>query len=295
MALAALERIPCSQWAFTGMARAPDPQGPRWAGGGRWGFWCVALPRSSWTTPGSGALRSAQSPKCPGIPLGPFEVAAHAPVPSLPCLPKRSGFSRLFTFHTDVGLNGLRRLLRGISAHWTLSPVPPPRSCKSSPPFSTFLPTSSVPPWHPFPTAVPVHRPAHTHPLPTPTKYPQVFDLPETQVYCKRCDGPASRMATHTIWGFFRCTLMLAPPQPSPYPKCPGETSGTGHCSHHSQEGGSAKPRKEACTFWTETRPDLCQQLDVEIECAFLKKRSAERRRTRQSGGRSRQRREEAA
>lgn len=205
-----------------------------------WGRWalgvlvCGPATQQLESTPGSGALRSAQSPNCTGIPLGPFEVAAHAPFPSLPCLPKRPGFSRLFTFHIYVGLNGLRRLLRSIPGHWTLSPVPPPSCLKSLPPFSTFLPTSSVPPWHPFPTAVPVHRPAHTHPTPTPTKYTQVFDLPETQVYCERSDGPVSRMATHTVWGFFRCTLMLAPPQPTPYSKCPGETSETGHCTHYS-------------------------------------------------------------
>ena len=89
---------------FHGHSSCPRPPRSTLGRGGRWGFWCVALPRSSWTTPGSGALRSAQSPNCPGIPLGPFEVAAHAPFPSLPCLPKRPGFSRLFTFHTDVGL-----------------------------------------------------------------------------------------------------------------------------------------------------------------------------------------------
>lgn len=102
---------------------------------------------------------------------------------------------------------------------------------------------------------------------------------------------------------------MLELPQATPYPKCPGETSETGHCTSYSLvEGGSTtqfvyylverdstKPRKEACTFWTERRPDLCQQPDVEIVCAFLKKRRAERRRRGQSGGRSRQRREEAA
>lgn len=161
---------------FHGYGPCPRPPRSTLGWGGPLGVLvCGPARQQLESTPGSGALRSAQSLNCTGIPLGPFEVATHAPFPSLPCLPKRPVFSRLFTFHTDVGLNGLRRLLRSIPRYWTPSPVPPPRSLKSLPPFPTFLPTSSLAPWHPFPTVVPVHRPAHTHPTPTPTKYPQVL------------------------------------------------------------------------------------------------------------------------
>ena len=71
--------------------------------------------------PRLGVVSSAQRPNCQEIPLGSFEVAAHVPFPNLPCLPKRSGFSRLFIFHTSVGLNCLCRLLLGIPEHFSAS------------------------------------------------------------------------------------------------------------------------------------------------------------------------------
>jgi len=71
--------------------------------------------------PGLGVVSSAQRPNCREIPLGSFEVAAHVPFPNLPCLPKRSGFSCLFIFHTSVGLNCLCRLLLGIPEHFSAS------------------------------------------------------------------------------------------------------------------------------------------------------------------------------
>ena len=88
----------------------------------------------------------------------------------------------------------------------------------SLPPYPTSLPNFSVPPWCPFPTAVPVH-------------HPQAFELPGAQVYCQRCNGPVSPMAAHTIWGFFRWRLMPTPPQPTPQPKCLGDTCERGQCT----------------------------------------------------------------
>ena len=154
-------RIPGSQWAFTGRARAPDPQGPPlgWAGSSG-ALVCGPPTQRVGSTPGPGAVSSAHRANCPGIPLGPFDVAGHAPFPKLPCLPNRAGFSRLFTFHTRP-----------------LASIAPARSCEawrdtgrslqclhldpslSLPPFPTPLPNSSVPSWRPVPAAVPDRHP----------------------------------------------------------------------------------------------------------------------------------------
>ena len=100
-----------------------------WVGRSR--LWSEALPRSREDQPRALAFISAQRPHCQGIPLGPFEVAAHTPFPSLPCLRKLSGLSRLSTFHTYLGLNCLGWLLPGIPGHWRLSLVPPTGSLDS--------------------------------------------------------------------------------------------------------------------------------------------------------------------
>ena len=159
------------------------------------------------STPGPGAVSSAHRANCPGIPLGPFDVAGHAPFPKLPCLPNRAGFSRLFTFHTRP-----------------LASIAPARSCEawrdtgrslqclhldpslSLPPFPTPLPNSSVPSWRPVPAAVP-------------DRHPQGSEWPGAQGSGQRREGPASRTAAHAIWGFFMWSLRPASPQP----KCPGD------------------------------------------------------------------------
>ena len=81
----------------------------------------------------------------------------------------------------------------------------------SLPPFPTPLPNSSVPSWRPFPAAVPDH-------------HPQGFEPPGAQGSGQRCEGPASQTAAHAIWGFFMWSLRPASPQPTPQPKCPGDT-----------------------------------------------------------------------
>ena len=212
------EKNPMERVGFHGHAGATDPQGPCWAGWALGGLWCEALPRSrrdqAWAR---GALCSAQSPNRPGIPRGPFEGAAHTPLPSLPCLARLSGFARLFTFHKDVGLNCLRRLLPGVPGHWRLSPVPPPRSL-------AFLASVA----HVLPQLLHALLASFPDSSPSPLR-PQAFELPGAQVYCQRRDGPASPMAAHAIWGFFRWSLMPAPPQPTPTPSalerpCKGES-----------------------------------------------------------------------
>ena len=117
----------------SGLPRArPVPQTPkvhRWAGRAVRGLWFVALPRSGWGQPrAQGPSAVPRELTAREFPWGPFDVAGHAPLPSLPCLPSRSGFSRLFTFHTSLDLNCPRRLLRGMAGHPMLSPMPPPRS-----------------------------------------------------------------------------------------------------------------------------------------------------------------------
>ena len=127
--------------------------------------------QGGWDQPGvdqSGALSSAKGANCPGTPLGPFEVAAHAAPP-----PPRPPFPACLAFQTALGFPAFshsagpwasiapRRLLRGVPGHWTLSPAPPPRSLAVPASVSRLpLPNSSVRcSWRPFPTAVPGRHP----------------------------------------------------------------------------------------------------------------------------------------
>ena len=167
----------------SGLSQArPMPQTPKvhvQLGGLFRALVCGPATQGVGSTPGLGAISSAQSPNFPGIALGPFEVAVQAPFPSLPCLPKRSGFSRLFTFHTYVGLNCLCHLLCGIPDTGRSLQCLHLDPSLSLLPFPTFLPNSSMLSWCPFPIAVPVH-------------HPQGFELPGAQGYCHRHIDPAS-------------------------------------------------------------------------------------------------------
>lgn len=126
-----LDKNPVEPVGFHGPGPCPrqTPKVHRWAGRAVRGLWFVALPRSGWGQPrAQGPSAVPRELTAREFPWGPFDVAGHAPLPSLPCLPSRSGFSRLFTFHTSLDLNCPRRLLRGMAGHRMLSPVPPPRS-----------------------------------------------------------------------------------------------------------------------------------------------------------------------
>ena len=109
-------RSPVERVGFSRARPVPQTaQVPVGVGGAVRGLWFVAVPRSGgggegWNQPRvdqSGTLRGAKGANCPGTPIGPFEVDAHAPpsFPSLPCLPNRPGVSRLFTFHGSLGLD----------------------------------------------------------------------------------------------------------------------------------------------------------------------------------------------
>ena len=277
-----LERFLWSKWAFTGM---PVPQALKvhvGLGGPFRSLICGPANAARGINLGLSAVSSAQSPNFPGIPLGPFEVVAHAPFPACLAFQNALGFPT-FSHSTrtlvPVASAGSFQAFSDTGHSLQFLHLDPSLSL---PPFPTSFPNSSVASWHPFPTAVPVHC-------------PQGFELPGAQGYCQRHGGPASRMAAHALWGFFRWSLIPASPQPTPQPKCPGETHQRGQCTPNTYEGGSIKPSKEAWTFWTERCPDLCQQWDMERVYAFLKKWRAERRRRRQSGGRIRQRRMKAS
>ena len=190
------------------------------------------------------------------------------PTPPFPaCLASRNslGFPT-FSYSTPyLGLNSHCRLLPGIPGH---CPPTPPQARSL-----TFLASST-----------PLGPPGILALQQSQSTAPRAFELPGAQVYCQRRFGSASPRAAHTFWaspGGARCSHLPSPP---PTPKCPRdrerETRERRQCSAPTlPEGGSAKTRKEASMFWTERRPDLCQQQDMERVCAFLRRRRVERRR----------------
>ena len=189
-----LDRVWWREWAFLG-GHCPCPRLPRspsgWAGSSGALVCGPPAQQGVGSTPGSGTLSSAKRAHCLGTPLGPFEVAAHAPFPSLPCLPNRSGVSRLFTFHKSLGLIAPRRLLGGIPRHWMLSPAPPPRS------LAVLASISHAPPklLLALLASFPYSSPRPPHPL-------KGFELPGAQGSGQRPEGPASGRAALAIWGF---------------------------------------------------------------------------------------------
>lgn len=97
---------------------------------------------------------------------------------------------------------------------------------------------------------------------------PQAFELPGAQVYCQRHDGPASPMAAHAIWGFFRWSLMPVPLQPTPHPMCPGETLQRGECAPTlRKEVALSQGRKQACSGQKEALP--CANHGIWRECVL--------------------------
>jgi len=87
-----LERFLWSKWAFTGM---PVPQALKvhvGLGGPFRSLICGPANAARGINLGLSAVSSAQSPNFPGIPLGPFEVVAHAPFPACLAFQNALGF-----------------------------------------------------------------------------------------------------------------------------------------------------------------------------------------------------------
>ena len=72
------------QVSFHGHGPCPTPQGPLWAGRVVQGFCLWPTQATAEINPRLGPHEQCTSPNFLGIPLGPFEVADHAPFPSLP-------------------------------------------------------------------------------------------------------------------------------------------------------------------------------------------------------------------
>ena len=100
-------RSPVERVGFSRARPVPQTaQVPVGVGGQFGGPRFVAVPRSrggginpGWINQGPSAVPRELTAQ--ETPLGPFALAAHAPVPSLPC----SGVSHLFTFHKSLGLD----------------------------------------------------------------------------------------------------------------------------------------------------------------------------------------------
>ena len=166
-------RSPVERVGFSRARPVPQTaQVPVGVGGAVRGLWFVAVPRSGgggegWNQPRvdqSGTLRGAKGANCPGTPIGPFEVDAHAPPPPFPaCLAFQTALGFPAFSHSTGPWASIapRRLLRGIPGRWTLSPAPPPRSLAVLASVSRLpFPDSSVRcSWRPFPTAVPERHP----------------------------------------------------------------------------------------------------------------------------------------
>ena len=87
------------------------------------------------------------------------------------------------------------RLLQGIPGHWTLSPVPPPRSLA----VLAFV--------SPHPSPAPPCPLGVLSLQQSPTTTPEGFELPGAQGSGQRHEGSASGTAAHTIWGFSHVKL----------------------------------------------------------------------------------------
>ena len=256
------------EWAFLG-GHGLCPRPPRSPSGwtGSLGVLVCGPPAQQGvgSTPGSGTLSSAKRANCLGTPLGPCEVAAHTPFPSLPCLQNRSGVSCLFTFHKSVGLDcPLPAPWRHSGTLDFLSPAPPPRflavlAFVSHAPPKLFLALLAS-----FP---------YSSPRPPP---PKALSCLELKALARDLKGQYLERQLSPFGAFLMWTLRPAPPQATPQHKCPGDTRPRGQCTPYCCEGGSPKPRKEAWMFWTEQSPDLFQQWDMQ-ECVLSQRDRAQR------------------
>ena len=195
-----------------GTACATEPQGPRWAGQAARGFGLRPCHEANRINPGIGAraVSSAQSPNCPGIPRGPFEVAAHAPFPSLPCLQKLSGFSHLFIFHTIP---------------WPQFPLPaPPRHSWASRTFivpnsdSVAILQTPLPPT-PAPPPEPAAHPLCLHDL-APQGTAHKWNPTELSFAADSSLSTVTSRSITKVSGVSGSTPCSLNPNPNPNPKC---------------------------------------------------------------------------
>ena len=165
----------------------------------------------------SGALSSAKGANCPGTPLGPFEVAAHAAPPpgllSQPALPSKPpwGFPpfhipqvpgpRLPPAGSSEAFRDTGRSLQRLHLDPSLFPPPFP-ACPSPTPPCAALGVLSL--------------------QQSQSATPEGFELPGAQGSGQRPEGPASGLAANAIWGFSHvepeaCTSAGKPPARVPW------------------------------------------------------------------------------
>ena len=233
---------------FPGTARAPDRPGPR--RGGRGSSGALVCGRATqrggegWNQPRvdqSGTLRGAKGANCPGTPIGPFEVDAHAPpLLSQPALPSKPpwGFPpfhiprvpgpRLPPAGSSEAFRDAGRSLQRLHLDPSLSSPPFP-ACPSPTPPCAALGVLSL--------------------QQSQSATPEGFELPGAQGSGQKPEGPASGPAAHAFWGFSHVEpeARTSPdnPRPPPQRKCPGDARPRGQGTPYCGEGGSPKPRKQ--------------------------------------------------
>ena len=199
-------RSPVERVGFSRARPVPQTaQVPVGVGGAVRGLWFVAVPRSGaagrggegWNQPRvdqSGTLRGAKGANCPGTPIGPFEVDAHAPpLLSQPALPSKPpwGFPpfhiprvpgpRLPPAGSSEAFRDAGRSLQRLHLDPSLSSPPFP-ACPSPTPPCAALGVLSL--------------------QQSQSATPEGFELPGAQGSGQKPEGPASGPAAHAFWGF---------------------------------------------------------------------------------------------
>ena len=216
-----LDGVPWSEWAFPG--HGPCPRPPRspsgWAGQfGGFGLWpCHAAGGGGgWNQPRvdqSGTLRGAKGANCPGTPIGPFEVDAHAPpLLSQPALPSKPPWGFL-PFHIPR-VPGPRLPPAGSSEAF--------RDAGRSLQRLHLDPSLSSPPFPACPSPTPPCAALGVLSLQqSQSATPEGFELPGAQGSGQKPEGPASGPAAHAFWGFspVEPEARTSPDNPRPPPQ----------------------------------------------------------------------------
>lgn len=153
------QRIPWSEWAFTG---TPVPQNPKvhvGLGGPLGGLWCEVLPCSRWDQAQARGPCAVHRVLTAGeFPEVPLKVPPTPPFPACLASPNSLGlpaFSRSTQTLASIASAGSSQAFLDTGGSLQCLHID---SSHSLPPLPTSLPNSSVPSGRPFWTAVPVHH-----------------------------------------------------------------------------------------------------------------------------------------
>ena len=214
-------RSPVERVGFSRARPVPQTaQVPVGVGGAVRGLWFVAVPRSGgvegWNQPRvdqSGTLRGAKGANCPGTPIGPFEVDAHAPpLLSQPALPSKPPWGFL-PFHIPR-VPGPRLPPAGSSEAF--------RDAGRSLQRLHLDPSLSSPPFPACPSPTPPCAALGVLSLQqSQSATPEGFELPGAQGSGQKPEGPASGPAAHAFWGFSHVEpeARTSPDNPRPPPQ----------------------------------------------------------------------------